>query len=351
MKLLMDLAERGLLADGVVRFGIRRLLAGRLAELEAGGEAARRQRLEAFVATMASSPVALPAGAANRQHYELPAELFRLVLGPRLKYSACWWPEGVATLAEAEEATLALTVERAGIEDGMTVLDLGCGWGSLSLWVAEKHPTCQVLAVSNSRLQREHILARAAERGLLGNLSVITADVADLALGLRFDRVVSVEMFEHLRNWRAMLDRVADWLEPGGAMLLHVFCHRRAAYPYEVRDASDWMTEHFFTGGMMPSADLPHRLGARLGVAEEWRLDGRDYSRTLDAWLGNLDHHRDAVRAVLAEAHGDDAERWLERWRLFFMACSELFAWDDGREWLVGHYRLTAAAAGGGGES
>jgi cyclopropane-fatty-acyl-phospholipid synthase len=279
------------------------------------------------------------ADAANRQHYELPPQFFRTVLGPHLKYSCCWWPKGVSTLEEAERRSLEVTCRRAGIEDGMRVLDLGCGWGSMSLWVAQHYPASQVLAVSNSRLQAEFIRGRCRDLGL-SNLEVMTANVGHLDLDRRFDRVVSVEMFEHLRNWSLAFERVAGWLEPDGQMLLHVFCNRHHAYPYEARSASDWMSEHFFTGGMMPSDDLPLRFSDHLRVASHWRWNGNHYSRTLEAWLERQDRQRDQLMPLFRQTYGGDAERWFRRWRFFFLACSELFAFRGGNEWFVSQYRL-----------
>jgi cyclopropane-fatty-acyl-phospholipid synthase len=334
------LVERGLVPDSLVRAGIRRLLRERLAEIGDGDCERAAALTEAFIVAMDASPVALVPELANEQHYEVPASFYERVLGPRRKYSCCVWPKGVETLAAAEDAALRLTCERAGLEDGQRILELGCGWGSLSLWMAEAYPAGEIVAVSNSASQRAFIEAEASRRSLR-NVHVITADMNDFQSDGRFDRVVSVEMFEHMRNWRELFRRVHSWLEPGGQFFLHVFCHRDVAYPYEDRGEGDWMSRVFFSGGMMPSDDLPARFQDQLRLASRWRIDGTQYARTLDAWLANMDRERAALLPVLTTTYGvRDAERWWNRWRIFFMACSELFAYRGGQEWYVGHYRL-----------
>ena len=336
-------AESGLVPDIVIRAGIRRLLAARLrAERPAPGETALARRLARYD-QWRRGPLAIETEAANRQHYELPAAFFEQILGPHLKYSACAWPAGVDDLAAAEEHTLELTLSRARMADGLTLLDLGCGWGSLSLYAARRYPRSRVLAVSNSASQGEFVRARAAARGL-ANLEVRTADVRSFAPAERFDRVVSVEMFEHLRNWQLAFQRVASWLEPGGLMLLHVFCHADVAYAYEDAGDGDWMARHFFTGGIMPAADQPYHHQQDLVVRHHWRLDGRDYQRTLDAWLARMDRAREPLAPVFQEVYGGDWRRWWRRWRLFFLACSELFGCRGGREWWVSHYLLAPRA-------
>jgi cyclopropane-fatty-acyl-phospholipid synthase len=347
MSWAIDLAERRVLPDPVVRMGMRRLLGRRLAEQRRHDSRLDGGAVQAFVREMESEPVAVATRDANRQHYELPAEFFAAVLGPALKYSSCLWPDGVRTLAEAEERMLELTCGRAGIENGMEILDLGCGWGSLSLWIARRYPGCRVLSVSNSRSQAEFIRARCAAEGL-DRVDVVTADMNDFTTDRRFDRVVSVEMFEHMRNWGRLFDRVASWLRPDGAFFQHVFCHGRYAYRYEDQGAGDWMARHFFTGGIMPSEDLPRRVGGRLEVAEQWRVNGLHYSRTLEAWLDTMDRCRAALMPVFAATYGDDAGRWFARWRMFFMACSELFRYRDGNEWFVAHTLMRPRAAASG---
>lgn len=323
------LLERGLIPDPVLRAAIRVNCARRLrAENRRGGT------LDDFVRATRTQPIAVVPEKANEQHYEVPAALFRLCLGRRLKYSACHWGAGVSTLDAAEEAMLELTCARTGIEDGMDVLDLGCGWGSLSFWLRERYPSTQVLAVSNSVSQREHIQTEAARRGV-GDLEVVTADMNTFDCDRRFDRVVSVEMFEHMRNYEALLARVASWLRPGGRLFVHVFSHRRHAYAFD----RSWMARTFFSGGTMPSHDLLPRFQRDLGLVESWALDGTHYQRTAEAWLARLDVNAEAARAVLADVVGPgDARLWLARWRVFFLACAELFGYRHGSEWGISHY-------------
>ncbi|HUJ61126.1 MAG TPA: cyclopropane-fatty-acyl-phospholipid synthase family protein [Kofleriaceae bacterium] len=321
--LVEALVDRGLVPEPVLRAGLRALCALRLRE-ERGRDRA------ALIAALRASDVAIETAAANAQHYEVPARLFELVLGPRLKYSSCYWPAGVETLAAAEDAMLELTAARAGLADGQRVLDLGCGWGAFARWAAARFPDSRIVAISNSRAQHAFLAARP-----LPNLEVRTADVRTLDLpAASFDRVVSIEMFEHVRNHAALLGRIARWLEPGGALLVHVFAHRRFAYPFEDRGRTDWMAREFFTGGLMPSADLFHAFQDDLEIADEWRMPGTHYARTAEAWHANLLAHRAEIAALLGKTA-------LQRWRVFFLACAELFGYRDGREWLVAHYRFT----------
>jgi cyclopropane-fatty-acyl-phospholipid synthase len=292
---------------------------------------------------MRTSAVALATRAANRQHYEVPPAFFELVLGPHLKYSSAYWPDGIQTLADAEQAMLNLTMDRADLGPGQRVLELGCGWGSLTLAIARRHPTARVHAVSNSTRQRAFILDRARAEGL-HHVTVETADMNTFRAPGRFDRVVSVEMFEHMRNWPELLRRIHSWLHPGGALFVHVFAHRRFAYPYETDGTTDWMARHFFTGGMMPSEVLLPRVADGFDLDGRWWIDGTHYARTAEAWHSNLMRRRAEVgrvlRAEFGHAHG---LRAFHRWRLFFLACAELFGYRHGEEWGVAHYRLRRA--------
>jgi len=330
--------ERGHLPDTLVRYGIRHLLKQRLQTEQQGGCQAWRERHERFVREATQGPIALVPEKANEQHYELPAEFFQTVLGPRRKYSCCYWPEGVNSLEQAEQAALAETCRRAEIANGMSVLDLGCGWGSLSLWIAEHYPACRVTAVSNSHSQREFIEEQAEQAGL-DNLEVITRDMNDFAAEDEYDRVVSIEMFEHMRNHRELLRRISTWLKPAGKLFTHIFCHRQFVYPFESSGPADWMAEHFFTGGIMPSEELLAHYQEDLILDRRWRWNGKHYARTCRAWLENSDQRREQVLPILAATYGEsEATKWLMRWRMFFMACEELFAFRGGNEWWVAHY-------------
>jgi len=327
------LAERGLVPTSAVRRAIGGLCASRLAEVRAAGG------LETFLAGLGAAPVAAVPGLANAQHYELPVGFFQLLLGRRLKYSSGLWGPGVADLDAAEQAMLDLTVERARLADGQSVLELGCGWGSLSLYLAERYPCSRIVAVSNSRTQGAFIRARAP-----ANLEVVTADMNGFDPGRRFDRIVSVEMFEHMRNWPALLARIAGWLEDDGRLFVHVFCHAREAYAFEADGPGDWMARHFFTGGIMPAFGLLPRLAGPLAVEAQWWLDGRHYRRTAAAWRRNLEDRRDAVLRVLGGHYGRRERRlWFNRWRLFLLAVEELFGYAGGSEWGLGHYLLARA--------
>lgn len=300
----------------------------------------QQQRLNELIGQLQASAIAIHTDAANEQHYTMPARFFELVLGDHLKYSCCYYRPGVDSLEQAEEDMLALTAERACLQDGDRILELGCGWGSLTLWMAERFPTATIVAVSNSSTQRTYIQARAAERGI-DNIQVITADVSDLDFDedVKFDRVVSVEMFEHVRNYARLLEKIARWMTAEATLFVHIFCHSRFAYPFEVRDESDWMARYFFTGGLMPSADLLLYFQDDVRLREHWQVDGTHYQRTSEDWLRNMDRHRNEILSILAEVYGtDQAVRWLVYWRVFFMACAELFGHRDGREWLVSHY-------------
>ncbi|MEN9355456.1 MAG: hypothetical protein RL318_2781 [Fibrobacterota bacterium] len=338
MSLAIELAESGRVPDLLLRRGIRALLKKRLARLSEGGLEARRERFQAMLGEISQGPLAIETAAANEQHYEVPTAFYLLSLGAHRKYSSCLYPTGTETLDQAEKIMLDLTMERAGLADGQTILELGCGWGSLSLHMARRFPNNRIVGVSNSATQREFIMAEAAKEGL-ANLEIRTANMLAFELGETFDRVVSVEMFEHMRNYPELFRRVASWLKPGGKLFAHIFCHREDAYFFQDEGQDDWMSRNFFTGGIMPSEDLFHHFQDDLKLVRHWRVSGTHYQITSEHWLQNLDKNRQKALEVMAGTYGpDQAARRVQMWRMFFMACAELFGYAHGEEWFVSHY-------------
>jgi cyclopropane-fatty-acyl-phospholipid synthase len=356
---IIQLTERGLFPDVVVRAGMRKLISQRLTAEESVNGELRSQRYNRWIEELRSSPIAIETKAANQQHYEVPADFFALHLGPRLKYSCALYPEGNETLGQAEEKMLALYAERAGLIDGMRILDLGCGWGSLSLWLAEKYPRSQIVGLSNSHGQREFIERRARERGL-SNVRILTGNVVDFdfpaaapahpasaalahpgassGVDSGFDRVMSIEMFEHMRNYGLLLAKISRWLKPDGKLFVHIFAHKLLSYPYEVKDDTDWMTQHFFLGGIMPSENLLLNFQDHLRVERQWWVCGRHYEKTSNHWLAGMDAAKDRIMPVFETAYGREAAIWFQRWRMFYMAVAEFFGYDRGNEWGVAHY-------------
>lgn len=330
--------ERLPLPDSLTRAGIAALV----------GRTARKLRSappdseHAFAEAMHRHPIALFPVDANAQHYEVPPAFFRQVLGPRLKYSCCLYPTATTTLAEAEELALAETAAHADLADGQDILELGCGWGSLTLWMAERFPAARITAVSNSAPQREHIETEAARRGLL-NVTVITEDMNRFSTDRRFDRVVSVEMFEHMSNWPHLLDNIRHWLRPDGALFLHVFSHQATPYRFDHTDQADWIAQHFFTGGIMPSHNLIRHVATNFTLEQEWRWSGTHYARTAEDWIRHYDAHAETIEQTLRATYGADWQLWRRRWRLFFLATAGLFGAKGGQEWGVSHYRLRPA--------
>jgi cyclopropane-fatty-acyl-phospholipid synthase len=331
----INVVERAPLPDSFLRMGVTYLVGRTRERLSAAPVSA----VDAFSADMARYPIAIHTSEANAQHYEVPARFFELTLGPRRKYSCCYYDRFDTTLAEAELRALEETARHAGLADGQRILELGCGWGSLSLFMARNYPKASITAVSNSQSQRAHIESEAKRLGV-ANLRVVTADMNDFTTTARFDRIVSVEMFEHMSNWRGLLARLRAWLDADGRLFIHVFTHRDQAYRFDHADKSDWIAQHFFTGGIMPSHGLIRTFGDLFDVEEEWRWSGLHYQRTAADWLKNFDANRSEIDAVLRETYGADAALWRKRWRLFFLATEGLFGDQNGEEWAVSHYRL-----------
>ncbi|WP_320194884.1 SAM-dependent methyltransferase [Agrobacterium rosae] len=332
----INTAERAPLSDSLTLAGIDFLCARTKRKME---KVSHDEEL-AFARDMADFPVAIHTDEANRQHYEVPAEFFSLVLGAQRKYSCCYYPSATTTLDDAETAALAETVKHADLSDGMDILELGCGWGSLSLYMARQFPNARITSVSNSASQRAYIVSQAERQGI-HNLTVITADMNDFAPSGSFDRVVSVEMFEHMSNWRALMERTRNWLKDDGKLFIHVFTHKDRSYRFDQNDPADWIAHHFFTGGIMPAHDLPHRFEDIYNVEAEWRWSGDHYRRTAMDWLANFDRESARITPILQQVYGPDANLWRRRWRLFFLATAGLFGHDKGAVWGVGHYLLS----------
>lgn len=335
---MITLAEQGWLPDSLIRFGIRKLCEERLRDehhfMAAAGADAKTGRIEA----LRSSPIAIETEAANEQHYEVPTEFYRYVLGQHMKYSCSWWDEETTDLTTSEENMLAMYCERAQLRNGQTILELGCGWGSLSLWMASQYPQSQITAVSNSSSQRIYIESRARELDI-ENLQVITCDINELKLVHTYDRIVSIEMFEHVRNYSQLFANINHWLSEEGKLFVHIFCHRELLYPFETEGVKNWMGQYFFTGGLMPSADTFSHFDEYLQLEQQWDIPGWHYQKTSEAWLANMDNNKAVIKEIFTQVYGaDNCSRWVQRWRMFFMSCAELFGYKNGQEWQVCHY-------------
>ncbi|WP_151965398.1 SAM-dependent methyltransferase [Acinetobacter soli] len=341
----LKLVESGLVPDQAIRAAIRALSKKRLIQEGRYDPEQAAQRYMDVLNTLKHSEIAIETDKANEQHYELPTEFFQAALGKRLKYSACYFPTAKTTLDEAEEFALQIYCERAQLKDGQQILELGCGWGSFTLWMAERYPNASIKGVSNSATQRQHILAQAKQRGL-NNIEILTYDVNVLELEKRqFDRVVSVEMFEHVRNYQRLFEKIQTWLKDDGLLWCHIFCHRFLHYPFEIKNEYDWMSKYFFTGGLMPSVSTFLHFQDHLELSQQWQWSGEHYERTANAWLENMDAHETELKPLFEKIYAQDADAWWQRWRIFFMACAELFGFDQGQEWVVGHYLFKKKAA------
>jgi cyclopropane-fatty-acyl-phospholipid synthase len=331
------LLDKNIIPDWDLRLAIRHLNRMRLNQEAEATPELQRQKLTAYVRELRSSEIAVHTTEANEQHYEVPTKFYELVLGARRKYSCCYWPAGVASLDQAELSMLALSTERARVADGHSILDVGCGWGALSLYLAETFPNSKVTGISNSRTQREYIMGQAVARGLT-NVEILTANMITFEAPAQYDRIVSVEMFEHMRNYEKLLEKVSRWMKPDGLLFVHVFSHFRYAYPFAIKDGTDWMAEHFFTGGQMPSDDLLLYFQKDVTCLDHWLLSGTHYEKTARAWLQNMDQHKDEILQEFKAVYGNEALAHFSRWRIFFLAVEELWGFSGGKEWTVSHY-------------
>ena len=330
--------EQGYVPDTIIRKGIQRLLKQRLREIPDDDAEQSSALKTAFINDMCQAPVALTPEKANEQHYEVPAEFYELVLGKYNKYSCCYWDKQTTNLDQAEQTALQLSCEHAQIQNGHSILELGCGWGSLTLWMARQYPDSQITAVSNSHSQKNHIDELAAIQGI-NNINVITCDMNEFETDEKYHRIVSIEMFEHMRNWQLLFGKISSWLEQDGKFFMHVFSHRHTPYAFEVKDSSDWMSDYFFTGGMMPCDELALHFQDDLTIDNSWAWNGTHYAKTSNAWLQNMDQRKSQILPLLNKTYGaEQAQTWWMRWRIFFMACAELFAYDHGQQWHVMHH-------------
>jgi cyclopropane-fatty-acyl-phospholipid synthase len=336
-----SLLEKNRIPDSLIRIGIRKLLKERLQQEKKENAELQQAHLMKLIEELRSSPIAVNTVEANEQHYEVPTQFYKYCLGKNLKYSSGYWKEGITDINISEDDMLALTCSRAELKNGQNVLELGCGWGSLSLYMAKKYPESDFTVVSNSRTQKLYIDEQAKLRGIQ-NLTVITVNINDLSIDKKFDRVVSVEMFEHMRNYQKLMKLVADCLKPEGKLFVHIFTHKELAYKFEVLDETDWMSKYFFTGGIMPSDDLLLYFNDHLSIEQHWHVSGLHYSKTSEAWLQNMDRHKKEILPIFEDTYGkDQAVKWWVYWRIFYMACAELWKYNNGEEWIVSHYLFT----------
>lgn len=336
LKKLIEKVEKGYLPDPFIRFGIRYLLKQRLSEEKAYQVEINSLKFNQFLQQLKKSPLAIETEKANEQHYEIPAKFYDLVLGKHKKYSCCFF-KNTDCLDEAEHSMLELYTKRAEIEDGMKILELGCGWGSLTLYLACNYPNAKIITISNSNSQREYIESQ-AQKLQLNNIQVITEDINQFSTQESFDRIVSIEMFEHVRNYEVLFKNMADWLRKDGMVFIHIFCHRYCMYPFLEEGDDNWMGRYFFSGGQMPAADTLLFFQQHLNIKQRWMVDGRHYEKTANLWLKNIDQNKQAVLQIFKQVYGDSYQLWFQRWRIFFLSCAELFGYQKGNQWMVGHF-------------
>ncbi|MEO6882976.1 MAG: class I SAM-dependent methyltransferase [Bacteroidia bacterium] len=335
-----SLLEKNLIPDFLIRKGIRDLLKQRLQEENKGDTELQQEHFKQLIEELKNSPIAINTIDANEQHYEVPTRFYELCLGKNLKYSSGYWKNNVRDIDQSEDDMLQLTCERADLKNGQHVLELGCGWGSLSLFMAHKFPESNFTVVSNSNTQKLHIDGEAKKRNIL-NLQVITADMNVFEIDKTFHRIISVEMFEHMRNYEKLLEKINRFLKADGKLFVHIFTHKEYAYKFEVKDESDWMSKYFFTGGIMPSDHLLFYFNSHLKVCKHWHVNGKHYQKTSEAWLQNMDKNQTEILALFSNTYGkENALKWIVYWRIFFMSCAELWGFNNGNEWLVSHYLL-----------
>lgn len=338
--------ENGLVPDAVIRYGIRNLLKQRIKAMNE--EESKGPVLKRHAQLLRESPLAIMTKQANEQHYEVPTEFYDLCLGQHKKYSSCYWEDAMSELAQAEQKALDISIERAEIIDGMRILELGCGWGSLSLELARRFPKSLVTVVSNSTTQKQYIDEQAKQRGF-HNLTVLTRDLGkeeSYNFGQeKFDRVMSIEMMEHIRNYEKFFSLISAQMKPDAKMFVHIFTHKSTPYFFETEGADNWMGKYFFSGGQMPARDLFDQFNQHLTVEKKWDWNGTHYQKTLEAWLDKMDKNEDRVFHLFEQTYGkDQAKIWVNRWRVFYMACAELFGFNNGQEWSVTHYLFSTKA-------
>ena len=330
-------AEKGRIPDFLIKAGIRNLCSQRLKWVDEMEEENLVKHNENWVKKLKNSPIALVPEKANEQHYELPPKFFELVLGANLKYSCGLWNQN-SDLDKSESDMLEIYIEKSGIKDGMDILELGCGWGSLTFFMAKSFPQSKITAVSNSNDQREYIESK-CKLNNIENINVITCDMNDFNISKKFDTVISIEMFEHMRNYEKLLKKISSFLKEKGTLFVHIFSHKSIVYPYEDRGPSDWMAREFFSGGLMPSHDLLSNFQDDLKLQKKWVISGEHYKKTSYAWLQKLDKNKSTIIELFKKTYGtNEAIIWFNRWRIFFLACAEMFGMKNGSEWGVSHY-------------